>query len=139
VLSWRSSNTVHGAFCLDALPQTLEYGRQEILNTDQEVQFTGLGFTTSLEIAGIRIATDGRGWAFDNIFVESPCRMVKYEDIYIGDPVSLPGLTSGLAACFRFHNYECQRHSLDYAVPAALSYVCSFGALTTGAPHSSTC
>ena len=32
---------------------------------------------------GIKISMDGRGRAFDNIFVERLWRNVKYEDIYL--------------------------------------------------------
>ena len=70
VLSWQLSNTLDGAFCLDALHQALEHGRPEIFNTDQGAQFTAHAFTGTLEAAGIRVSMDGRGRAFDNIFVE---------------------------------------------------------------------
>ena len=65
---------------------------------------------------------DGRGRAFDNIFVERLWRTVKYEDIYIRDYASLSALTRGLAAYFRFYNHERYHQSLDYAVPAAVHF-----------------
>ena len=70
VLAWQLSNTLDGTFCLDALHQALDYGQPEIFNTDQGAQFTAHAFTDALETAGIRISMDGRGRAFDNIFVE---------------------------------------------------------------------
>ena len=63
---------------------------------------------------------DGRGRAFDNIFVERFWRTIKYEDIYIRDYASLPELTRGLEAYFYFYNHERPHQSLDYAVPAAV-------------------
>ncbi len=120
VLSWQLSNTLDGAFCLDALHQALEHGQPEIFNTDQGAQFTAHAFTGALEAAGIRVSMAGRGRAFDNIFVERLWRTVKYEDIYIRDYPSLPALTSGLAAYFYFYNYERYHQSLNYAVPAAV-------------------
>jgi putative transposase len=122
VLAWQLSNTLDGAFCLDALHQALEYGRPEIFNTDQGAQFTAHAFTGTLEAAGIRISMDGRGRAFDNIFVERLWRTVKYEDIYIRDYASLPALTRGLDAYFHFYNHERYHQSLDYAVPAAVHF-----------------
>jgi len=65
---------------------------------------------------------DGRGRAFDSIFVERLWRTVKYEDIYIRDYASLPALTRGLEAYFRFYNHERYHQSLDYAVPAAVHF-----------------
>jgi len=40
-----------------------------------------MGFTGVLKREEIRISMDGRGRAFDNIFVERLWRNVKYEDI----------------------------------------------------------
>ena len=45
VLSWRLSNTLDGAFCLEALEEALSRRRPEIFNTDQGAQFTSLAFT----------------------------------------------------------------------------------------------
>ena len=56
----------------------LDEAKPEILNSDQGSQFTSAGFTGALEAAGIRISMDGRGRAFDNIFVERLWRSVKY-------------------------------------------------------------
>jgi putative transposase len=122
VLSWQLSNTLDGAFCLAALHQALNYGQPEIFNTDQGAQFTARAFTGALETAGIRISMDGRGRAFDNIFVERLWRTVKYEDIYIRDYPSLPALTHGLEAYFHFYNHERYHQSLNYQVPVKVHY-----------------
>lgn len=122
VLSWQLSNTLDGAFCLDALRQALNYGLPEIFNTDQGAQFTAQAFTGALQEANIRISMDGRGRAFDNIFVERLWRTVKYEDIYIRDYASMPELAQGLEAYFHFYNHERYHQSLDYAVPAAVHF-----------------
>jgi putative transposase len=82
VLAWQLSNTLDGLFCLDTLRLALQVGQPDIFNTDQGVQFTAHAFSDELETAGIRISMDGRGRAFDNIFVERLWRTVKYEDIY---------------------------------------------------------
>ncbi len=90
VLSWRLSNTLDGTFCLAALNEALQLGKPEIFNTDQGVQFTAHAFTVTLEDVGIRVSMDGRGRAFDNIFIERLWRSVKYEDIYIKDYATVP-------------------------------------------------
>lgn len=122
VLAWQLSNTMDYTFCLDALHQALNYGQPEIFNTDQGAQFTAHAFTEALAARGIRISMDGRGRAFDNIFVERLWRTVKYEDIYIRDYASLPALTKGLMAYFHFYNYERYHQSLDYATPAIVHF-----------------
>jgi putative transposase len=53
VLAWQLSNTLDGAFCLQALRRALRDGQPEIFNTDQGVQFTSYAFTEELEAANI--------------------------------------------------------------------------------------
>lgn len=96
VLAWQLSNTLDGAFCLDALRLALQQGQPDIFNSDQGVQFTSSAFTNELETAGIRISMDGRGRYLDNIFVERLWRTVKYEDIYLKEYATVPTLTTGL-------------------------------------------
>ena len=45
VLSWRLSNTMDSAFCVEALDAALRAGVPEIFNTDQGAQFTNTAFT----------------------------------------------------------------------------------------------
>ena len=62
VLSWRLSNTMDRIFCVEALQEALErYGKPEIFNTDQGVQFTCEAFIGALSDQGIRISMDGKG------------------------------------------------------------------------------
>ena len=122
VVAWQLSNTLDGAFCLDALRFALRHGQPEIFNTDQGVQFTARDFAGELETADIRISMDGRGRVFDNIFVERLWRTVKYEDIYIKEYASVPDLAAGLDDYFRFYNYERPHQSLGYCVPADIHF-----------------
>ena len=71
VLSWRLSNTLEADFCVEALNEALaRYGKPEIFNTDQGSQFTSREFTRKLLEKEIRISMDGKGRAYDNIFIE---------------------------------------------------------------------
>lgn len=83
VLAWQLSNTLDGFVCHEALTLALAQGRPAIVNSDQGVQFTARSFTSRLEAADIAISMDGRGRAFDSIFIERLWRTVKYEDIYL--------------------------------------------------------
>ena len=86
VLSWGLSITLESDSCVEALYNALMNGaRPMIFNSDQGSQFTSNNFTSLLEDHGILISMDGRGRAFDNIFVERLWRSVKYEDIYLRD------------------------------------------------------
>ncbi len=70
VLAWKLSNTLDVRFCTYGLESSLTHSKPEIFNTDQGSQFIGKEFTGRLYDSGIKISMDGRGRAFDNIFIE---------------------------------------------------------------------
>jgi len=50
MISWRLSNTMDAAFCVDALQDALsQHGAPEIFNSDQGSQFTSSAFTGLLK------------------------------------------------------------------------------------------
>jgi putative transposase len=118
VLSWRLSNGMEAAFCVDCLEDALRtHGKPEIFNSDQGSQFTSDSFTGVLKREGVAISMDGRGRALDNIFVERLWRSVKYEDVYLKGYASMGELTVGLAEYFVFYNSERPHQSLGQATP----------------------
>lgn len=122
VLAWQTSITLETTFCLEALEQAFLVARPDIFNSDQGSQFTSRDFTTRLEAAGARISWDGRGRAFDNIFVERLWRSVKYEEVYIKDYQTVSDAEKGLKEYFRFYNQDRFHQSLDYQTPAQVYY-----------------
>jgi putative transposase len=120
VIAWRLSNTLDGSFCLDMLDEALRWGRPEVFNTDQGVQFTAEAFTGRLVGAGVAVSMDGKGRCLDNVFVERRWRSVKYEDIYPGCYEAVPQLPSGLGRYFPFYNEERSPQSLDYRTPGVV-------------------
>jgi putative transposase len=130
VLSWRISNTMDTAFCVDCLEEALQrHGNPEIFNTDQGSQFTSDAFTGALKSRGIAISMDGRGRALDNIFVERLWRSVKYEDVYLKGYRNAMELMLGLTEYFVFYNDERPHQSLGNRTPAAVyATACGGGA-----------
>ena len=123
MLSYRLSNSLEAAFCLDAFEEAVEnYGRPQIFNTDQGVQFSSQEFVNAVLGKNIRFSMDGRGRALDNIFVERLWRSVKYEDIYLHDYQSMPEVRVGLENYFRFYNTERPHQSLRYKTPYEVHY-----------------
>jgi len=121
VLSWRLSNTLDSDFCVEALEEALEKGHPEIFNTDQGSQFTSNDFTAILKGEEIKISMDGRGRAFDNIFVV--WRTVKYEEVYIKDYQAVIEAKEGLGSYFPFYNSERPHQSLGYKTPHVVYYL----------------
>ena len=122
VLSWALSNTLDTTFCVEALDQALTISQPEIFNTDQGCQYTSETFTARLKAVGIRISMDGRGRAFDNIFIERLWRTVKYEEVYLNDYESLSDACASLSRYFRFYNQERMHQSLDWRTPAEVYF-----------------
>ena len=117
VLSWRLSNSLEGAFCVEALEDALHLGKPEIFNTDQGSQFTAAAFTGRLERAGVAISMDGRGRALDNVFIERLWRTVKYEWLYLHGYRSVTELREGLTSYFGFYNDSRPHQSLENRPP----------------------
>ena len=118
VLSWRVSNSMDASFCVDCLEEALRhFGKPEIFNSDQGSQFTSDNFTGVLKREEITISMDGRGRAFDNIFVERLWRNVKYEDVYLKGYATVDELLLGLSDYFALYNSQRPHQSLQYKTP----------------------
>lgn len=117
VLSWSLSVTMDVHFCLEALDDALRKATPEIFNSDQGSQFTSIEFTERLRKAEVRISMDGRGRAFDNIFIERLWRSVKYEEVYIKDYEHVPACIAGLRDWFLLYNTERPHQALGYRTP----------------------
>ena len=124
VLSWRLSNTMDSAFCVDAWEAALRAGQQTPLmsNTDQGSQFTSPLFVDAVESAGVEVSMDGRGRWIDNRFIERLWRTVKYEDIYLQDYGGGLDAGRGLARYFDRYNQERPHQALGYATPAGVYF-----------------
>ena len=108
VLGWRISNS-HGSDLSVSIAWSKLYAptaSPEIFNSDQGAQFTSAAFTDLLKREGVVISMDGRGRAFDNIFVERLWRSVKHEDVYLKGYATMGELRVGLAEYFAFYNGE---------------------------------
>lgn len=105
ILSWKLSNSMDEAFCVECLDEALETSTKPgIFNTDQGCQYTGQSFTAILRNHGIKISMDGRGRALDNVMVERFWRTIKYDDIYIRCYETMPELHRGIEAFIAKYN-----------------------------------
>ena len=127
VLGWRISNSMDASFCADCLEEAIRaHGKPEIFNSDQGSQFTSEAFTGVLKRERITISMDGRGRAFDNIFVERLWRNVKHEDVYLYGYATMGELMIGLAKYFVFYNGERPHQSLGNKTPEVV-YLTAIG------------
>lgn len=118
VVAWSLSITLDADFCVDMLREAVRYAVPEIFNSDQGSQFTSDEFTGVLRDHGVRISMDGRGRAYDNIFVERLWRTVKYEEVYLKEYDGVRDAKAQLKRYFDFYNNERSHQSLGYKTPA---------------------
>lgn len=122
VLSWSLSGTMHLDFCIEALEAAFEFGKPEIFNTDQGVQFTSHEFTSVLKANEIRISMDGKGRYKDNIIIERLWRSVKYEEVYLKNYETGKEAYEGLEWYLNFYNLERTHTSLKRRTPAEVYF-----------------
>jgi putative transposase len=123
ILSWRTSISLESEFCISALEEAIEkYGKAEIFNTDQGVQFTSENFTHVLKTHNIQISMDGKGRALDNVFIERFWRSLKQEKIYRIVLTTVKEAKTAIDEYMNYYNQERMHQALDYKTPQVIYY-----------------
>lgn len=65
---------------------------------------------------------DGRGRAFDNIFIERLWRSVKYEEVYLKDYETVMDAVTGIGGYLNLYSRDRLHQSLDYRTPAEVYF-----------------
>jgi len=122
VVGWSLSNTMTADWCKQTLDTAIEqYGKPEILNTDQGSQFTALEFSNYVsKDQQIRLSMDGKGRAIDNIFIERLWRSLKYEHLYLFPADDGIQCYQGVKTWFNYYNKERRHQNLDNEHPIAV-------------------
>ena len=123
VVAWEISLGMQVEFSLEILYSALSTGKPEIVNSDQGVQFTSNNWINALQEAKIKISMDGKGRWADNIYIERFWRSIKYEEIYINPPETLPLLRANVANYIKFYNNVRPHQSLNYKTPKEIYHV----------------
>ena len=104
-------------FCVDCLKDALRLPWQargvQQRPRGKGIQFTSESLTGVLHCEGVTISMDGRGRAYDNIFVKRLWRSVKYEAIYLNGSSTMGELRLGLTKYFDFYNSERPHRALE--------------------------
>ena len=122
VVSWEVSTTLEKDFCISALERSLGIAQPQIFNSDQGSQFTSPSFYQIILDKGIAVSMDGRGRAFDNIFIERLWRTVKYEEVYLKGYDDVPEAVRELGKYFDFYNNERHHQALGYKKPVEIYF-----------------
>ena len=108
---------------MDVLNEALSlYGKPEIFNTDQGIQYTSNIHTQTLKDNSITISMDGKGRATDNICIERFSRCAKVERIYLNEYNTLKELKTDVKDYINFYNHKRFHQTLDYKKPISFYY-----------------
>lgn len=122
VVSWKISNTLETAFCVEALQSGLLVGKPEIVNSDQGCQFTSEEWVNVLKAEDIKISMTGKGRCLDNVYIERFWRSVKREEFYLREYESIQELKKSIGAYIEFYNHKRFHQALDYKRPAEIYF-----------------
>jgi len=112
IVGWGISNTLETKWCLNVLNEAIRnFGKPEIINSDQGSQFTSLQWITYLDELEIKISMDGKGRAIDNRFIERFWRTLKYKYIYLNPPEDGLELYTGVADYISYYNMKRVHHT----------------------------
>ena len=118
VVGWQLSNTLEVEIQTELIDQLIiQYGKPDIINSDQGSQYTSLEWAKCLDKWGIQISMDGKGRATDNAFVERLFRSVKQEYVYLHSPENGQELFEGFKNWFIYYNQDRTHQGIGRITP----------------------
>ena len=121
IVGWGISNSLDSEASLNVLKQAMkDYGKPEIINSDQGSQFTCEDWIEYLKEKGIKISMDGKGRATDNIFIERFWRTLKYDYVYLHPAEDGLELYNGVKGYIRYYNHSLHHQGIGRKIPAEL-------------------
>ena len=118
IVGWGLFNTLDAENTLGVLKEAItNYGKPEIINSDQGSQFTCPGWVDYLEKENITISMDGKGRALDNIFIERFWKTLKWEYVYLNPAEDGKELLKGLKEYIDYYNNQRAHQSLNHYTP----------------------
>ena len=120
IVGWGLSNSLEAGNSLKVLNQAIsDFGKPEIVNSDQGSQFTCEAWVEYLKEHEIIISMDGKGRCLDNIWIERFWRTLKQEYVYLNPSENGKVLFTGLKKFLDYYNNRRTHRSLDRKTPFA--------------------
>jgi transposase InsO family protein len=122
-IGWNLDRSLYTELALSALTMALEERGNEkmpglIHHSDQGVQYASNEYIECLEAHGIRISMAARGNPYDNAFVESFIRTLKYEEVYLNGYENFSDALENIPSFIDdIYNKKRLRSSLGYRSP----------------------
>ena len=121
IVGYTLSNTLGKASVIETVEKAIkEYGKPEIINSDQGSQFTSDGYINLLKENNIKISMDGKGRALDNRRIERFFRSFKWEKLYLEEYENGHQLRKMIKEYMEYYNNERPHQSLNYLTPSQI-------------------
>jgi putative transposase len=118
IVGWDVFNSLNAENPLLVLKRAIaQYGKPEIINSDQGSQFTCALWTEFAEGSDIKISMDGKGRATDNIFIERFWRTVKQDYVYLHPASNGTELYFGLRQFINYYNTKKAHQGIGRQTP----------------------
>ena len=110
IVGWQLSNTLEKETQTEVLLAAVrQYGKPEIVNSDQGSQYTCSHWINTLQEQGIQISMDGKGRATDNAFIERFFGTIKRKHIYLNPAKDGLDLYQGIDTFIKKYNRRNHR------------------------------
>ena len=120
IVGYELSDTLDTAPVLAAVTNAMEqYGKPEIINSDQGSQFTSNDYIEFLKAKNIRQSMDGKSRWADNVMIERWFRSLKTEEIYLNEYPTPRALRKAIGAYIQQYNTVRPHQALGYETPEA--------------------
>ena len=120
IIGWGLSNSLDGGHSLKVLQDAIaNFGKPDIVNSDQGSQFTCKAWIEFLQDQDITISMDGRGRCLDNVWIERFWRTIKQEYVYLNPEDNGTVLFKGIKKYMDYYNNKRTHRSLDRLTPFA--------------------
>ena len=130
-IGWALSRRLDNQLCLDALESALETRMPVkgcIHHSDRGVQYASNGYVIRLKEAGLEISMSAKGNPYDNAYMESFMKTLKYEEVYLWDYETYQDVIERLPYFIEeVYNKKRLHSSLGYVPPEEFEKLAAMG------------